>query len=173
MTDFDKLIKEKAEQAEYAYKPSAWRRFQRKSGLGHAATQYWVAGISSLVVVGGIAAFIGHRQSQDTPDGEPVQTVLTVDTLDSQSIVSTPEVSDTFMMASHEIAAPAPKRPAVQNKQTTETPEVEAPKPQVEKPAPKVNRTPVHGRPLVIDVDTIKENVPTDEELRKGNSRLF
>jgi hypothetical protein len=77
------------------------------------------------------------------------------------------------MMASHETAAPAPKRTSVQNKQTVETQEVEAPRPQVEKSAPKVNRTPVHGRPLVIDVDTIKENVPTDEELRKGNSRLF
>jgi hypothetical protein len=29
------------------------------------------------------------------------------------------------------------------------------------------------GRPLVIDVDTIKDNVPTDEELKNGNSRIF
>ena len=28
-------------------------------------------------------------------------------------------------------------------------------------------------RPLVIDVDTIKDNVPSDEELKKGNSRIF
>jgi hypothetical protein len=33
--------------------------------------------------------------------------------------------------------------------------------------------TPRYGRPLVIDVDTIKDNVPSDEELRNGHSRLY
>ena len=37
----------------------------------------------------------------------------------------------------------------------------------------KVTRKVIHGKPVVIDVDTITRMVPTDEEIEKGHSRLF
>ena len=37
----------------------------------------------------------------------------------------------------------------------------------------KVIRKVTYGKPIVIDVDTITRMVPTDEELKKGHSRLF
>jgi len=172
MTDFDKLIKEKAEQAEYTYKPSAWRQFQRKSGLGHSATRYWVTGISSVVLVGGIVAFFGHRMNQGTSDEGAAPATPVVDTLSSQPMASA-AASDTFQVVSDAVPVAVSKRSSAQTKPDLETPAASAAESQATKPSPKVNRTPRYGRPLVIDVDTIKENVPTDEELRNGNSRLF
>ena len=44
---------------------------------------------------------------------------------------------------------------------------------QTKEDTPKVMRKVIYGKPQVIDVDTIKRMVPTDEELEKGHSRLF
>lgn len=173
MTDFDKLIKEKAEQAEYTYKPSAWKRFQRKTG--HTATRYWVTGLSSVVLVGGVVAFFGHRMNQSAPEGDAVQTTPVVDSVRCQptAAATTTAASDTFQVVRPAVPVPVGKRPSVQEKPAPEPPAAPTAEPQAAQPSPKVNKTPRYGRPLVIDVDTIKENVPTDEELRKGNSRLF
>ena len=46
------------------------------------------------------------------------------------------------------------------------------PKPET-KPEPKKTSAPVYGIPVVIDVDTITQMWPTDEELNEGNSRLY
>jgi chromosomal replication initiation ATPase DnaA len=168
MTDFDKLIKEKAEQAEYAYKPSAWRRFQRTSGLRRASTAYWVAGVSSVIVIGGIVAFVGSRHSQNTVTDNNPPAMTIVDTLTSQPAT----VEDTFVVTKSDRVVTAATH-ASEKKQEQEKPEtMEEPTPAVIS-APKKVTTQRHGRPLVIDVDTIKENVPTDEELRNGNSRLY
>lgn len=170
MTDFDKLIKEKAEQAEYTCKPSAWRQFQRKSGLGHTSTWYWVTGLSSVVLVGGIVALFGHRMNQGASDDGSAQTVPVVDTLSTHQVDVTAVAPDTFQVVSDAAPVSVSKRTSAQAKPAPETPAAENQLPQ---PSPPVNKTPRYGRPLVIDVDTIKENVPTDEELRNGNSRLF
>lgn len=171
MTDFDQLIKEKAEQAEYAYKPLAWRRFQRKAG--HTGARYWVAGLSSVVLVGGVVAFFGHRMNQNAPEGDAVQTAPVADSVCCQPTAAVAAASDTFQVVRSAVPVTVDKRPSVQEKPAPEPPAVPAAEPQASPSSPKVNKTPRYGRPLVIDVDTIKENVPTDEELKKGNSRLF
>ena len=77
MTDFDKLIKEKTEQAEYAYKPSAWRNFKRVSGSA-SPLRYWIVGSVSAVVLGGSVAtalyFAPNRQPREVADN-PAMTV--------------------------------------------------------------------------------------------------
>ena len=97
-------------------------------------------------------------------------------------------VTDTLCEASQPVSSvdtlqtteTSPKTAPVSHSQTAKTEVREAPaEDKVEKrstvrstetPAASPTRL---GRPLVIDVDTIKDNLPTDEELRKGNSRLF
>lgn len=173
MTDFDKLIKEKTEQAEYAYKPSAWRNFKRVSGTA-SPLRHWIVGSVAAVVLGGAVAtalyFAPNRQPRDVADNPAV----TVDSMlvDSESPV-VPQ--DTVSFPSQVVANPV--APASSVKATTGTVTADAavstptPKPDTLK---KTQKTTVRlGRPLVIDVDTIKDNVPTDEELRNGHSRLF
>ena len=172
MTDFDKLIKEKAEQAEYSYKPSAWRQFQRKSGLGHAATRYWVVGITSAIMVGGIVGYVGYRHGHGTQTDNNAPIVSVADTMTSQSAAATEE-SETFVVTNTDHAVSAPAQTSVHNKPVQTKSETSGEATPVVTSTTKKVTTPRYGRPLVIDVDTIKENVPSDEELRNGNSRLF
>lgn len=172
MTDFDKLIKEKAEQAEYVYRPSAWKQFQRVTGLGKTSAAYWLAGVAAVAVVGGITAFVGYRNGQVAPaNSTPIPPVA--DTLTEQPVATATVDSGTYIVPEDEPTVTAV--PQVSERKTPETvkaAEAPAPAPVVNPPAEPV-KMPRYGRPLVIDVDTIKENVPTDEELEKGNSRLF
>ena len=181
MTDFDKLIREKAEQAEYAYKPSAWKSFQHKAGLGHSTLKYWIAGISSAVIIGGVTAFISLGGS-DAPDGTSSVPTLSVSdsALTTENIEEIPD--DTLLMETIQvtestqnqtITSKSPTPSAASPKQNSklendETKRVDTIKRKKTKAVPQPYR-----RPLVIDVDTIKNNEPTDEELRKGHSRLF
>ena len=173
MTDFDKLIKEKTEQAEYAYKPSAWRNFKRVSGSG-SPLRYWIVGSVSAVVVGGAVATAvlcspKHRQVENTG--------VSAAAVDSTLVEAQPAAGDpdTVLYPSREapVQVVSPSRKKVSD--NAKIPDVEAVAPE-RKPVevkPKTENPVRLGRPLVIDVDTIKENVPTDEQLRNGHSRLF
>lgn len=173
MTDFDKLIKEKTEQAEYAYKPSAWRNFKRVSGSA-SPLRYWIVGSVSAVVLGGAVAtalyFAPDRQPREVAD----KPAVTVDSMlvDSESPV---ESQDTVSFSSEMVANPVSHTTSMKTTSGT-TPAEAAVSTPMSRPdtLKKPQRTDVRlGRPLVIDVDTIKDNVPTDEELRNGHSRLF
>lgn len=174
MTDFDKLIKEKAEQAEYDYRPAAWKDFRRMSGVGRTGLKYWVAGVASAVVAGGGILWMLNRQPQSPVEPAPASSSsLVTDTLcEASQLVSS---VDTL-----QATGTSPKNAAVSNRQPAKTEARETPAEDkvvksstvrsTETPATSPTRL---GRPLVIDVDTIKDNLPTDEEIRKGNSRLF
>ena len=173
MTEFDKLIKEKAEQAEYDYKPAAWRRFHRSAGIGHAAWKYWVSGISCAVIVGGTVAFMLGRGSQPLQDASrATQTVAA----DSSCVNLQPAImSDTLLVTettSAETVVSRERRAPVEERDVPSSQVTTVPSSAVT--STKATETQQrHGRPMVIDVDTIKDNVPTDEELRNGHSRLF
>lgn len=172
MTDFDKLIREKVEQAEYSYKPSAWRKFQRKAGMGGSTALYWTVGISSVLVVGGIATFFGYRINQNQSGTESSPEVASMDTVSSQAPVETEiRTPDTYQLSETEMAATV-KQPVQGNHHSERVVDTAANSERQTKTTHVAN-PPRYGRPLVIDVDTIKENVPTDEELKNGNSRLF
>ena len=173
MTDFDKLIKEKAEQAEYAYQPSAWRNFKRVSGSA-SPLRYWIVGSVSAVVLGGAVATAvlcspKHRQAEAA--GTPAVAVDSTLTNEQPAECNPDTVSYLLPEAPAQIVSPSRKKVA----DNTETSGVEVVTPE-HKPAdtkqPRESSSRL-GRPLVIDVDTIKENVPTDEQLRNGHSRLF
>ena len=99
MTDFDKLIKEKAEEADYAYKPAAWKSFRHYAGMGHGTLKYWVAGVSSAVVVGGLTTFLLLRTPNSSQGNAAVPEVASLDTVslnvDGDDVVA----DDTLLLA--------------------------------------------------------------------------
>lgn len=175
MTDFDKLIKEKAEQAEYTYKPAAWKSFRQKAGMGRGTVGYWAAGVASAVIVGGTLVFVLNREPKTTSDlpsteipvfaadssYENTKSALSADTL----LVEESPAKETPVVGKSPSGVQERVQPA-DAKSEQETSVSRAP----EKPSVT---TPRYGRPLVIDVDTIKDNLPSDEELRNGHSRLY
>lgn len=173
MTDFDKLIREKAEQAEYSYKPSAWRQFMKKTGISGSKTHYWTIGLSSALVVSGVVAFFSYYYNTTQPNAEPSLSVPSADTTSCQVTTAEAEnlTTETYQVSEKDKSMPNNER--VQGKQRTESVVDSATQSAPKIKTTHVENTPRYGRPLVIDVDTIKENVPTDEELRNGNSRLY
>lgn len=171
MTDFDKLIKEKAEQAEYSYKPSAWRQFQRKTGMRSSMAFYWTVGLSSALVVGGVVAFFGYRHHNACPDAAPSQSMASVDTTQTLAPEIEEQTPETYLISETELATT--KTQHAQGNHQVESAVDSATKLEHKSRTTHVANPPRYGRPLVIDVDTIKENVPTDEELKNGNSRLY
>lgn len=174
MTDFDKLIKEKAEQAEYAYKPAAWKSFRHHAGLKPTALKYWVTGVSSLVVVGGLTTFLLLRTPNSSQGNAAVPEVASLDTV-SLNVDGDDVVADDTLLLAGSGEQESPRAKAATTTAPKSTPEqsaAEANQP-AKAAAPRKNETSRYGRPLVIDVDTIKDNVPTDEELKNGHSRIF
>ena len=167
MTDFDKLIKEKAEQASYPYDEAAWRQYKRKAGLHGGSAKYWLVGASALVVAG---AFLLLKPRHNAPQqDQPSQTDIVA--LDSSIALQNPsnETSeDTLTLLPDNDTK---ERPLNVSPRNTET--VNASKVQIKKDTPTVSRKVIYGKPIVIDVDTITRMVPTDEELEKGHSRLY
>ena len=171
MTDFDKLIKEKVEEATYPYDASAWKQFQKKSGMRGGTLKYWLAGASTALVAGGVAVFMLTRPAVENPN-QPSELQILRDTVsqgvtipqDCQQDVVTVEARKSETKSLRTVSQECKTEPQQQT-QASET-VVTAPKPST---ANKVR----YGRPLVIDVDTIKDNVPSDEELKNGHSRLF
>lgn len=174
MTDFDKLIKEKAEQVEYTYKPAAWRRFRRMAGMGHGTVKYWVAGVSSAVIIGGLTTVLllsnGHPTQEDTSSTN----VMALDTV-SMSVDDEAVAGNDTLSLSGDCKPQTPQTkvvPVAVVQESVDSPAVAARR-SAETPSPDKKATPRYGRPLVIDVDTIKDNVPTDEALKNGHSRLY
>ena len=167
MTEFDELLKSKAEQAEYPYRASAWRQFRRQAGI-RALTGGQIAAIAvtGTAVVGLVAWGVVSHISQQPAD-EPAPVEVAVAAPDTTALL--PE--DTFVVEEIQPATPARETRVVK----TEAP---APAPQtptsivVEKPA-QAKPEPFRGRPVIINVDTVKDNVPSDEELRKRNSQII
>ena len=169
MTDFDKLIQEKAEEATYTYKPSAWRSFQKHAGTFRPA-KYWIGGAAATVLVGTtVGVFMFQKFDKITPSSEPVEVTALQDTLaslqDEQTVVLEPKE---MVTPKNNRASEQPQKTTVQ--ETEVQPESNG---NQQARASRTTTTRPIGRPLVIDVDTIKENVPTDEELKNGNSRIF
>ena len=174
MTDFDKLIKEKAEQAEYAYKPSAWKSFQRHAGMARGGLKYWVAGVSSVVAIGGLTTFLMLRTSHPTLENEPSPKIVAVDTLSSDvdEIVLVENDTTSMTQRSEQKASRVKAAPSAASKSSDEKSSDETSQP-AKAATCKKNDPPRYGRPVVIDVDTIKDNVPSDDDLRNGHSRLY
>ena len=168
MTDFDKLIKEKAEQVSYPYEETAWRQFKRKAGLQGGSAKYWVVGAASFVAVGALLLLKPAHQNQPTPN-QSQQVVVPVD--DSATIskeFAITESEDALTIQEDQKKKQSSLHAFRHEKENTIDHQST-----IKKDTPEVVRKAVLGRPLVIDVDTITRMVPTDEELKKGHSRLY
>ena len=168
MTDFDKLIKEKAEQASYPYDEVAWKQYKRKAGIHSGSAKYWVIGASSVLVAGVSFLLLTSPKKQTMPDqSQPAVVSVSDSVMESQNLTVT-ESEDTLTLQVEHKA----NRSTLQSSRN-ETGKTLGHQSVVVKDTPKVTRKTVLGRPVVINVDTITRMVPTDEELEKGHSRLY
>ena len=172
MTEFDQLIKNKAEEAQYSYKPSAWKSFLVYSGAKTSTLLIWVAAAAVAVSVVAVSTYFLLRpqpQEQPTlPETEPI--AVCVDTIPAdvadavepvaeekplQVVVTTP----TILQEGFDLEAEyeASKEQSVENTE--------------QKPVPPTNNPRLE--PVRIIVDTITRMEPTDEELQNGNSNLY
>lgn len=175
MTDFDKIIKEKAESSKFEFKNTDWRKLKKKAGIKSPyALPVTIAIATAVAVSVGILTFLSLNQKSDTatspisdnsvshPTTIQAPSDQKTDTADfvEQAHKPTHEArSDKSLTAesgtiSHKDTSVNDKNPAFNPKKIT-------------------RRVIQHGRPLIINVDTIKDDVPSDEELRNGNSRIF
>lgn len=173
MTDFDQLIKNKAEQAQYSYKPSAWKRFLKHSGtkVGLSGLQIAAVTIASVAVVGGAVWGVSALKNQSAVENEipaPQVETMVIDTVQQKNIVVTEEPASTTVapktVAKSQAEPVATAEPVVEKTTDPQTMPAAQPRKKTSRPL---------GRPVIINVDTITVMEPTDEELRKGNSRLF
>lgn len=167
MTDFDQLIKEKAESAQYEYKPSAWRKFAKSAGWRAGWSAWQVAAVAATVVALGTAVAYMWKHSSHSEMPEPVtpQVAVTTDTLQEE----TEEVASLPVAESS-----APRKTVKTTPKVSEETPADEPKTAIEvaKPA-KTKSSPTYGRPVILNFDTVRQLEPSDEELRTGNSRLF
>ena len=174
MTNFDKLIKEKAEQATYPYNRKAWKNFQSHAGGTAAARKFWVLGVSATLIVGSSAGlFLHHRLSNSPTQNIPEQPMAMQDSVQI-STASESVPADCLTVGSPEAVHSQKQTLGTAHKEPASAPQDDGVKSQNVKAVEKQQSTRLnYGRPLVIDVDTIRDNVPSDEELKNGNSRIF
>ena len=167
MTDFDKLIKEKAEQVSYPYNEVAWKQYKRKAGLHSGRALYWGVGASAVMVTGALLLFNPARHKQPMP--EPQQTVVVA----NDSVQMSQNLSDAVIEDTQTLQVEQKTNRSTSQVSRNDKGKTIGHQSVVVKDTPKVSRKTVLGRPIVIDVDTITRMVPTDEELEKGHSRLY
>ena len=168
MTDFDKLIKEKTEQASYQYDEVAWKQYKRKAGIHGGSAKYWVIGASSVLVAGAFLLLKPVRQTQLMPDQQQQEVVSVSDSVMESHNLAVTESEDTLTLQVEQKTNHSSLQASCNEKGKTIGYQSV-----VVKDTPKVSRKTVLGRPVVINVDTITRMVPTDEELEKGHSRLY
>lgn len=169
--EFDKIIKDKIENADFEYDDSSWTKFnklrKRKKFLKTSAIIGSVAVVVSAVVVIFLVSNTKHSQIQKTNSSTevPHKEVFATDTNDMPETNLTSSVNEQSIKSDDAITFNKNSRKEEQQKDTFNRKSLQR---------LKTEKTVKHyGRPLIIDVDTIKENVPSDEELKKGNSRIF
>lgn len=177
MADFDQLIRDKANQAQYDYKPSAWRSFAKKAGLKTGPSGLTIAAISggAVVVAGAILwGVLTHspKSVATEPAQTPMEVVVPMDTLSVENESETP-AAEPVASTKPQSNCPVQSKPTELKKDTV-VPTSEASQPTA-KEAPKKKKTTrqPYLRPVTISADTITQMTPTDEQLRKGNSRVL
>ncbi len=185
--EFDQAIKEKAEQAQYPYRDAAWDSFSRKAG--HASGSRLTGPHKALAVAAGVVITAGvvtgiliHANKTRTQPQMPVEiaatdsSIVTTDTLVLQKPLR--EKAGLPEEKVRSTSAAAAKKAAIEEHDIDTKPVSGDTLTKVQpskadgKPVRKRTRV-IYGRPLEINVDTITEMEPTDEQLRNGNSRLF
>lgn len=171
MADFDQLIKEKAEQAEYSYKHSAWKSFAKSAGIKAGLSGLQIAAITVAVVAVVTGITLGVVFSgQPVPSSEQGTVARIQDTVETQHAASPIQDEQGAVDSVQGTVETCHGASLTRDNRKVQAP-VDTPRASSQ---PNVNRQrPAYGRPLEILVDTITEMEPTDEQLRQGNSRIF
>ena len=174
MTEFDELLKQKVEQTDYPYRHTAWRHFLRRSGLHTALTGGQIAAVSLTgVAVAALVTWgvVRHVASSPTP-AEPAPAEIVV--IPTDSIVVS---EDTLPTTVDVPASPQPQPAVARTPKASDSPAMENVPQPAARPTTKQNTDkkpePIYGRPVRINVDTITELFPTDEQIRKGHSNII
>ncbi len=184
MADFDQLIKDKVEKAEYSYKPSAWKRFAKRAGFKTGVSAWIVSMVAVVVVsltVGGIAFWNSKSKAQESEytiqqPNDPIS--------NAESGIQNPESDDQQPETDPQQLTPNAQLPNPQSQKSkakspkptanSQQPTPNSQQPIVNSQKPKTNsQRAIYGPPVELNVDTITQMVPTDEQLRQGNSRIF
>lgn len=167
MTDFDQLIKEKANSAQYKFKASSWKQYASQAGfkVGLSGLQIALVSLALVAVVGGAIFFFTNHTN--TPAPVPSQETLapaTCDTTNAQTL-------DTIAENPQSTQPHATARPVPSTEPVTPAPEDDTQLKVLKKDrTTKRNHDVYH--PIRINVDTITDIVPTDEQLKRCNSNL-
>lgn len=175
MADFDQLIKEKAEQAEYPYKHSAWKSFAKSAGIKAGLSGLQIAAITMAVVavVAGITLGVVFS-GQPVPNGEQGTVVSVQDTVETCDGASPVQGDQGTVISEQGTVETCHGASQTQDNQGTVNSTQGTVETQHAASLPKAStQRPIYGRPLEILVDTITQMEPTDEQLRQGNSRVF
>ena len=180
MADFDQLIKDKVEQTEYPYKHSAWKSFASRAGIKAGLSGLQIAAISVAVVAVITGITLGVVFSgQPVPNGNQgtVDSVqCTVETQQDAAPIQNNQGTVDSVQGKEDVQKPVSisthkdQRPKTKDQQPISN--IQSSTSSTSKPTSKPRR-PVYGPPLEINVDTITQMEPTDEQLRNGNSRIF
>lgn len=169
--EFDKIIKDKIENTDFEYNDSSWMKFnklrRKKKILKISAIIGSVAVLISTVVAIFLFTNNNHSQIQNPNSSTEVsqnETVLMDSSEISETNLTTP-INEQITKRDNANSFNTNSRKEEPQRDTSNNKSVQK---------PKTDETiKYYGRPLTIDVDTIKDNVPSDEELKKGNSRIF
>lgn len=171
------MIKDKVEKAEYSYKPSAWKRFAKRAGFKTGVSAWIVSMVAVVVVsltVGGIAFWNSKSKVQESaptvqqPNAQIQNTDAEIQ--NPEADVQQPITNVQQPISNSQRPTTKPQSPTTNAQQPTANPQ--QPTINDQQPTPKSKR-PVYGPPVELNVDTITQMVPTDEQLRNGNSRIF
>ena len=175
MADFDQLLKDKVEQAKYSYKHAAWKGFAKRAGFKAGLSGLQIAAITVAVVAVITGITLGVVFSgQPTPNGDQGAVVGIQDTMETQYAVSPTQDNVEHGTADSEQRVKETQKPASLPKTNDQQPMANGQQPISNPQQPTTNtQRPKYGPPLEINVDTITQMVPTDEQLRNGNSRIF
>ncbi len=178
------MIKDKVEKAEYSYKPSAWKRFAKRAGFKTGVSAWIVSMVAVVVVsltVGGIAFWNSKSKAQESEytiqqPNDPIP--------NAESGIQNPESDSQQSTTNAQQQTPDSRQPIVNSqrpkansqqpiaKDQQPTPNAQQTTVNSQKPKTSSQRT-IYGPPVELNVDTITQMVPTDEQLRQGNSRIF
>ena len=170
MTEFDELIKNKAEEANYSYKPSAWKSFLAYSGAKTSMLLIWVSAAAVAVSVVAVSTyFLLRPQTQDQPAlPEPETVAVCVDTMPSEvADVIEPVAEKEPLIVVFTLPEDIDDVPAT----VADAPESQPMENTEQKTIPSASNPRLE--PVRILVDTITRMEPTDEELQNGNSNLY
>ena len=177
MADFDQLIKDKVEKAEYSYKPSAWKRFAKRAGFKTGVSAWIVSMVVVVVVsltVGGIAFWNSKSNAQESEytirqPNAPIS--------NAESGIQNPESDNQQPAANSQKPTANSQQPIAKDqrlKTNAQQPTTNDQQQTANSQRLKTNaQRPIYGPPVELNVDTITQMVPTDEQLRQGNSRIF